>query len=332
VKKITRNGFSLLLAGSALWIGGVSSAASAGALSVQLENDSFDGASDADYTQGLQLSYTPDTPLSWPKTLLPSQYQQREIHPQYFLGQAIFTPYEIGKTELLQDDRPYAGWLYLGMALQSAQLVPEIHLNIVERLEISVGVVGPASGAERVQHWTHNVIDTYAVNGWDNQLHNETTLQASYARKWAYIDTIGNSGLDWEASGTLGGSLGNVTTQLVSAFGLRLGKNLTSSSGIDGLQPTTIAPHLSAPWNSSGWYLFADWQRRFVRSDIFLDGNSDGDSHSIEKEPRVAEWRFGLAFTTGRLNWTLYHARRSQEFIGQYENSQFSGLGLTTEF
>ncbi len=133
-------------------------------------------------------------------------------------------------------------------------------------------------------------------------------------------------------SGTLGGSLGNITAQLVSGVELRLGRALNSSVGISGVAPATAAPHYSAPSGDSGWHLFADWQLRFVSRDIFLDGNSDKESHSVEKAPRVGEWRFGLAFATGRYQWTLYHARRSREFVGQYENATFSGLGLTARF
>nr|WP_319024518.1 lipid A deacylase LpxR family protein [Microbulbifer taiwanensis] len=299
---------------------------------MNLENDSFDGASDAYYTQGLRLTYAPGTAVSWPKKLLPSQYQPREIRPRYFLGQAIFTPYEIGRTELLEEDRPYAGWLYLGAALLSEHLVPESRVQIAERLEVSAGVVGPSSAAEEAQRWTHRLFDTYDVNGWHNQLRDEPALLVSYARKWAHIRPLGSSGLDWEMSTTLGGSLGNVNTQLVSGLGLRLGGDLYSSFGVGAMQPATLAPEYSVRSGDAGWFLFADWQLRFVRRDIFLDGNSLKESHSVEKEPRVTEWRFGAAFATGRYRWTLYHARRSREFAGQYENATFSGVGLTTSF
>jgi len=306
--------------------------ATAGSVSLQLENDSFDGASDAYYTQGLQLTYIPDTPVSWPRKILPKYYAQREIHTRFSLGQAIFTPYEIEKTELIEDDRPYAGWLYLSGGLHTKHLSPERGLYSAERLDLNLGIVGPSAGAEQTQRWTHRMLDTYDVNGWHNQLRDEPTLMVSYARKWALIRALGNSGTGWELSAQLGGSAGNVTTQLATGLGLRLGNNLFASAGVSGLQPTTVAPDFSGSSAPGSWFLFADWQLRFVDRDIFLDGNSDKASHGIEKEPRVAELRFGGVFTADRYCFTLYHARRSQEFVGQYENANFSGLGLTVSF
>ncbi|WOX07048.1 lipid A deacylase LpxR family protein [Microbulbifer pacificus] len=303
----------------------------AGNLSLQLENDSFDGASDADYTQGMRLAYTSDSPPQWATSLLPERYRGREIRAQYFLGQAIFTPYEVFETELLEYDRPYAGWLYLGAALHSVNLIPESQLATAERFEISAGIVGPSSGAEQAQKSLHRVIHTYEVNGWDNQLRDEPALMLSYARKWAHIRNVGDSGFNVEFFGTLGGNLGNVNTALASGVGVRFGRDLYSTVSVSALSPATSAPtsELSA---GDGWYLFSDLQLRYVHWDIFLDGNTFKDSHSVEKEPTVGELRFGMVFSTGRLRWSLYHARRSQEFVDQYADVQFSAIGLTASF
>ncbi|MBB5212999.1 lipid A deacylase LpxR family protein [Microbulbifer hydrolyticus] len=306
--------------------------AAAGSVNLQLENDSFDGASDAYYTQGLQLTYAPDAPVSWIKNLLPDAYQNREIYSQYALGQAIYTPYEVARSDLILDDRPYAGWLYLGGSLKSQHLLPNSGLLVVERLDVQAGIVGPSSGAEQAQRTTHQVLRAYDVNGWDHQLKDEAGVVVSYARKWAHIQPLGDSGTGWEFSGTLGGSAGNVATQAALGLGIRLGKNLYTSAGVSALQPTTVAPDFGAAMVSGSWFLFADWQTRFISRDIFLDGNSSKPSHWVEKEPQVSEWRFGGAFAAGRYYLSLYHARRSQEFVGQYENANFSGIGLSISF
>ncbi|WP_226663208.1 lipid A deacylase LpxR family protein [Microbulbifer aggregans] len=304
----------------------------AGTLSIQVENDSFDGASDAYYTQGMQLGYSPDSAPEWSRWLLPWTDDGRELHAQYFLGQAIFTPYEIERPELILDDRPYAGWLYLGMSVTSAQLRPESHLKVIDRLDVSAGIVGPSSGAQRVQRWAHDLVRAYKVNGWDNQLHDEPALLVSCGRKWAYINSIGESALDWELSGNLGGSLGNVSTQVAAGVGMRFGRDLYASASLDGLPPLTQAPGLAGGTLDLGWYFFTDWQQRYIARDIFLDGNNFKDSHSVEKETSVGDWRFGFGFATGRFTWSAYHVRRSREFVGQYENVNFSGLGVMATF
>ena len=317
---------------SALWLAASSAPAVAGSLSLQLENDSFDGASDAYYTQGLQLTYAPDAPVDWPKNFLPSSYSDREIQTQFSIGQAIYTPYEVARSDLILDDRPYAGWLYLGAAIKSHHVLPQSGWLIAERLDVQAGIVGPSSGAEQAQRTTHQVLRAYDVYGWDHQLKDEPGFVVSYARKWARIQAISDNGVGVELSGTLGGSVGNVATQVALGLGVRLGKNLYTSVGVTALQPTTVAPDAGTTSAPGSWFLFADWQSRFVNRDIFLDGNSSKHSHSVEKEPQVNEWRFGGAYAVGRYQLSLYHARRSQEFVGQYENATFSGIGLTVSF
>ena len=339
MKKITRNGTSLRWPQwltYARWIGACSLAAisntvTAGNLSLQLENDSFGRTNDADYTQGLRLAYASDSPAGWIQSLLPERYQARELNAQVFLGQAIFTPYEIFETELLDYDRPYAGWLYLGGALQSVDLNPGSAVSVAERLEISAGIVGPSSGAEQAQRSTHELLQTYDVSGWQNQLRDEPTLQVSYARKWAHIQPVGNRGLQFELSGTLGGNLGNVNTSLVSGVGVRFGRDLFSSLGVNAFAPSIGGPD-SAMRAGSGWYLYSDLQLRLVQRDIFLDGNTFKDSHSVEKETRVGEWQIGAMLPTGRYRWSVYHARRSQEFVDQYADVDFFGIGLSASF
>ncbi|WP_413231571.1 lipid A deacylase LpxR family protein [Microbulbifer elongatus] len=317
---------------STLWLVASSAPAVAGSLSLQLENDSFDGASDAYYTQGLQLTYAPDAPVNWPKNLLPSSYDNRVIQSQFSVGQAIYTPYEVARSDLIRDDRPYAGWLYLGGTLKSHYVLPQNGWLIAERLDVQAGIVGPSSGAEQAQRTTHQVLRAYDVYGWDHQLKDEPGFVVSYVRKWARIHPVSDNGTGVEFSGTLGGSAGNVSTQAALGLGVRVGKNLYTSAGVSALQPATVAPDFGATSAAGSWFLFSDWQTRFVSRDIFLDGNSSKPSHSVEKEPRVNEWRFGGAFAVGRYQLSVYHARRSQEFVGQYENATFSGIGLSVSF
>ncbi|MCQ3828651.1 lipid A deacylase LpxR family protein [Microbulbifer elongatus] len=308
-----------------------SATTTAGTIALQLENDSFGRVNDADYTQGVRLSYTADNPPGWIHSLLPGRYQNRELNAQWFIGQAIFTPFEIFETELLQYDRPYAGWLYLGGVVQAVDLNPGSAVSIAERVEVSAGIVGPSSGGEQAQRSTHQLLRTYDIHGWDNQLRDEATLQLSYARKWAHVETVGENGLQFEISGTLGGHLGNVNTSLISAAGVRLGRDLYSSFGV-----SAFAPYISGPENSlrsgGGWYLYSDVQWRLVHQDIFLDGNTFKDSHSVVKEPHVAEWQAGWVLPIGRYRWSAYYARRSQEFIDQYAQVDFFGIGLSASF
>jgi hypothetical protein len=70
---------------------------------------------------------------------------------------------------------------------------------------------------------------------------------------------------------------------------------------------------------------------RAVARNIFLDGNTFTDSHSIDKEGLVGEMRFGLAVLLGRYRLTYARVNRSEEFEGQASN-RFGSLTLSVAF
>ena len=94
------------------------------------------------------------------------------------LGQQIYTPSDIQVTTLVENDRPYAGFLYGGLALHSKTK------TVLDTLEILMGVVGPAAKAEFSQNKVHELRDIPTAKGWNNQLHNEPSLGFSWQRKW----------------------------------------------------------------------------------------------------------------------------------------------------
>ena len=62
------------------------------------------------------------------------------------LNQKIYTPEDIKETKLITDDRPYAGWLYVGL---SANYKTESRSHT---LELDLGVIGPDSLGEEFQN------------------------------------------------------------------------------------------------------------------------------------------------------------------------------------
>ena len=93
------------------------------------------------------------------------------------VGQAMYTPSDKTRTDVILNDRPYAGWLYLGLGWNARDA---LHLNTVE---LDVGVVGPASMAQQSQNFIHDLRSLDRFAGWDNQLHNELGVQLVSERK-----------------------------------------------------------------------------------------------------------------------------------------------------
>jgi hypothetical protein len=84
------------------------------------------------------------------------------------IGQDIFTPEDIMRTEVDSTDRPYSGLLYATYTRHSNNI--QIARKLVSKLYL--GVQGPISGAEATQNWIHKETESEPPKGWDNQIAN----------------------------------------------------------------------------------------------------------------------------------------------------------------
>ncbi len=102
------------------------------------ENDSR--LSDRHYTQGAKLSFFSADHVG---DLLPSfGYDAARWKWGLEGGQMIFTPEKLTEKEPILNDRPYAGWLYGGIALQQRGTNSNGR-GVMETARLRVGVVGP---------------------------------------------------------------------------------------------------------------------------------------------------------------------------------------------
>jgi lipid A 3-O-deacylase len=77
-----------------------------------------------------------------------------------FIGAlTIYTPEDIGRRDLIPDERPYAGWTYGGLFFQRSRPIsandfyekPGDSIGSFEALEIDLGIVGPSSLSQNAQ-------------------------------------------------------------------------------------------------------------------------------------------------------------------------------------
>lgn len=298
-------------------------------LSVEVENDMFQG-SDRDYTHGTRITFglpskeAPDWMTSDGASSI--FHDVGEFDYGLVIGQNIFTPSDITVQELMPNDRPYAGYLYLGV------LAGQRRGDRTTFVEVDVGVVGPLSMAEEAQTTIHEWRDDPMPQGWDNQLHNEPTLQFQYWES-KNVQIVGSSdGLGIDMIPRVGGLLGNVQVSAAVGADVRLGWALPYTYGPNIITPTS---HLSDRMrNKSGnyAYVFFGSEARACAWNIFLDGNTDGDSHSVEKEPLVSDIRYGGAVGIWRLEFVLSIITRSEEYKTQEEPHKYSALNVVYRF
>ena len=97
----------------------------------------------------------------------------------YFLGQDIYTPEDIQETEIIDDDRPYAGWLFIGAYRETYDSKGEF-----VRYSLSVGCLGPCSYAEQTQVIAHEIFpNSPEPMGWDHQVGAEVGFVASFEHR-----------------------------------------------------------------------------------------------------------------------------------------------------
>jgi lipid A 3-O-deacylase len=283
----------------------------ANGVSLYVENDIL-AKTDRDYTHGTRItywnSYTNDIPLLYGDT-------QRI---EWSLTQLIYTANPKSVVELQPDERPYAG--FLGVGANAVSLVNE---SLQLREGVVIGMVGPASLAEQTQTGVHELIDDMKPKGWDNQIENEPILNYQYEVSYKIVK--GNV-FDIIAKDEV--ALGNMFTYNSVGAMFRLGYNLENNFGFNRIEPSPKVINAS----NYTFYTFICPEGRYVAQNIFLDGNTFVDSHSVEKEPFVGDFSYGVAFGTKDFEITYSYVYRSKEFEKQDEHNEFGAISLSYKF
>lgn len=301
-----------------------------GTLNLTLENDLWGAGTDEHYTHGTEISYTSDTyqPAALMKLFswLPFYEPAADTRFTWSLGQQIYTPSDIEETELIVDDRPYAGWLYFSLGLLTDNR--EGRVRHVDKLELVLGLVGPDARGEESQRAIHKITDSDLPQGWDNQLDNEGTVDLAYQRQWMLPLIEDHIDLVPVARFNLGTSMRYVGTGIT----LRIGSGLGSDYGPPLIRPSSTGSHYFQPSQRFFWYLFAGVHGNYVDHNIFLDGNDDGNSHSVDKKEWVGNAQVGAVAGFGNWRLALTNIFRTREFHGQPESDEFGSISISYRY
>jgi lipid A 3-O-deacylase len=312
---------------------------------VIFENDLF-GDTDEQYTNGIQIGWlsrdlkqygdatrVPDWLLDVASWLPFVNEPNRQHNVGFTVGQQIFTPKDVETKTLIKDDRPYGGWLYAGISF-----ISKTEENL-DTLEIQGGVIGAWSLAEEAQNLVHSVRDLPTAKGWDHQLENEPGLEFIYEHKNRLLRSTNARGWGYDAITHVGGAVGNVSTYANAGAEVRVGWNLPADYGSPLIKPggdTNAPSSVNDPRlrneDPFGAHLFAGLSGRCVLRDIFLDGNSFADSHSIDKERWVGDLVIGGSVTLYQLKLSYTQAFRTREFEGQARLHNFGSITLSWTF
>lgn len=320
----------------------------AGTFNLYFENDLF-AEQDQNYTNGLRFSWvSPDVSdyeedERLPKWLRSASKRINFLHdsqrgPQknivVSLGQQMYTPEDYASTEVVQDDRPYAGWLYLSFAYHSRDE------RMMNTAEMRIGMIGPAAYAEEAQNFIHEERDFDTFQGWDNQLDNELGLIFLVERKYKLLNKTPQDGrLGYDFITHYGATLGNVATYINVGAEFRTGWYIPHDFGTSSVRPGGDNSAPDAHWDPRqaddgrwGVHGFITLDARLVGRDIFLDGNTFEDSHSVDKEILVADVAIGVSTVLSGVKISFAQIFRTKEFKEQDGQASFGSLSVSYSF
>ena len=311
-------------------------------VSLNWENDLFSGT-DRDYTNGLKLTYSrpyrlgdgsghgsrgwaDDVMDAFPPTDDP--FARRAV--SYSLGQNIYTPEDTRRSDLVEDDRPYAGYSYFGVGF---------HVREGSRRqvwEVDAGVVGPLSMGQEVQDFAHSISGSSYAEGWKHQLNNEPTLEVIWEGRWRFWhkDLYGAMGFDLIPN--LTAQAGNVAILAGTGVEVRLGWHLPENFGScpirQGCDLSGLDETASGGLPPLGFNIFASVDGRMVLHDIFLDGNTFSHSHNVSKETFVGDLMTGVAMIYRGFRISYAFVFRTREFKEQSEAPSFGAINMVFMF
>lgn len=267
-------------------------------------------------------------------------------------GQAMFTPKDFARTDLITDDRPYAGLLYVGMSWNRRKHETQSEIEMLDTREITLGVIGPMSLARQTQNIIHNIKAIDKFEGWSNQLGNEPALQMALDQKFKTYQGPGAiaPGFSADFIRSLGLQLGNIETSATAGIEGRVGWNIPNDfgtypirPGAENRPPSAASIHggdgkgpqyLTRP--QAGIHLFGTVETKLVLHDFSLDGNLFQSSHSVTRRPWIAQAALGLSAQSPvaghGVKLALMRVWRTREFEEQGPSHAYGSVSLSMDF
>jgi hypothetical protein len=287
-----------------------------------IENDA-DFRTDEAYTHGASITALflrkdiRDTIFHIPFT----DYKKQDNYISFAYAQKIYTPQDLESSELIEDDRPYAGYSYIQTALHQS------YNHSLKSLTFQIGLVGPSTGMESVQKTIHDIIGSPYPQGWEHQLGDELTIQLNYDET-IYIKTKDIYSYKSVVIPNYGFELGNASTKVYTGALFRIGNYIPDDYGSLPLNSNSYnkIPLEKSYQPAKGWNFCFNFSLKanLIARDIFLDGNSNRESHSVDKNNFTINGGYGFSLFYNNFSMDYMHTHTSKEFK---EQDYYTGYG-----
>ncbi len=283
-------------------------------------------------TWGWRVSYTPDQENpEWFQSLRnwvgwPGGDWRAKV--SYGVEQLAYTPNTFQRDNDLPD-RPYAGVL-LGTTRINLTKPFDGGFQQSDTLELGMGLVGQASGAEVVHRVVHSAIGK-SSRAFTNQIKSEPVILIQYEKGLRAVYEW-NKWLNVELNPYIGAAVGNLFTYGSVGAIFRVGSHLKRDAGAPRtryLMTGETFPEKGKYWV---WNLFAGAEQKAVGFNITVDGNTYKDTSDVSSKPFVHEFVTGGEVGYGAYRFTVTHVYRSEEFKEQTGQDRFIRAGFSAKF
>lgn len=284
------------------------------------DNDSYLAqGSDRYYTNGLFIDYRRAMDQSKLKDGL-----EKKIY-EISAGQKMYNPISGYSPDPAKQDRPFAGYLYVGGALSW------FHSNeSVLKTSVEIGTTGPNSLAEDGQELLHNTIGFYELDGWQYQIKNEmaVNLSAQYTR---LLHRASNNAIDFSFEGyanvgtTFSGAGAGI---LFRAGGINQLFNSAYTNAVIGNNAKTKA------LVKREIFFYAKPQLNFVAYDATVQGSMFNNNSPVTfgVKPIVFAQQIGFNFSSQRFTFDFGMLFKTKEIKSTAKAHQYGSISMFYRF
>jgi len=286
------------------------------------ENDSYlAGGQDRYYTNGLFLNFR--TALDQSKL---RNKKLNKIILDLEAGQKIYNPQSGSILNIVNVDRPFAGYLYAGAALN---LLYNSENNL--KLSLQTGTIGPSALAKEAQELIHNVVGFYEINGWQWQVNNELAVNA--AIEYNYLINRSTSGkLDFTANTYL--NIGNTFSGAGAGIMFRTGainplyNSASSQSRVSKNDP-------KKDLHNKEFFFYAKPMLHYIAYDATIQGGlfiKDKGPVVFDAKPVVFSQQAGAIYSQNRFTADFSVILKTREVESIAQPHQFGSIALFYRF
>lgn len=232
----------------------------------------------------------------------------------YKAGFKIFNPYDIDAVKTGGMDRPYAGWTYVSAGVSNFRKASSGNYFGAE-----LGIVGPASGMEKLQLWWHKVTNYDPPMGWSQQIRNELVFNAGYSRYQQFIlaedaDIVTQSSVQ----------LGTGSNKISQDITLRLVSFNSINNSVFTQSRLSAGP---TDGEKTEVFIFVGGGLDYVLSNIFLEGSVFKGHPSVYEVPAlpwVARRNIGIMGSTRKVSWGATFTHLTKEVSSGHHHDYLS--------